>query len=416
MKSNNTSILSAACAIAVCASSAGWMMPVSAKEITDKKTQPTAAVMTAPPDYEREWGSDSLPSPQETVFTTTDIYPDTGHCCEDVTTTSTGLPYYDSPVHSCDEGCTDHCVTTYTTYWRDDSTDYCEDWETAFDLSSTVTTITTTTTYSVPTGTSIEYENLVIKQLPDKVVYQIGEELDLTGGVFEGNGHIVGAEDIYYDWFYALMPRYKNMIDTSEFDSTKPGTYTIYIRGKKAVASFTVTVEEGALETTVTTAASGVVNASLWMEKMPDKTLYFVGDALDLTGALFNGGGTLRDENGQEIYYDWFTTLLEEHPELVYADEFDSTKPGIYTIYVRDEYAEASFDVQVIPALTKESGDANCDGKTTVSDAIMMARIAAEDSSVKITDNGKQYADMDGNGLLSGADTTLLLKMLADLL
>ncbi|MBR5371390.1 MAG: endo-1,4-beta-xylanase, partial [Oscillospiraceae bacterium] len=60
-----------------------------------------------------------------------------------------------------------------------------------------------------------------------------------------------------------------------------------------------------------------------------------------------------------------------------------------------------------------KKGDVNCDGKITVSDAIMLARIVAEDTSVKVTDTGKANAEMDGVEGLSSDDTNELLKTIA---
>ena len=58
-------------------------------------------------------------------------------------------------------------------------------------------------------------------------------------------------------------------------------------------------------------------------------------------------------------------------------------------------------------------GDANCDGKITVSDAIMVARVAAEDVSVKITTEGKENADVTKDGNVNTEDTVEILKYLA---
>ena len=59
------------------------------------------------------------------------------------------------------------------------------------------------------------------------------------------------------------------------------------------------------------------------------------------------------------------------------------------------------------------SGDANQDGKVSVSDAILLARVVAEDTTVTITDTGRQMAELDGKTGLSADDLTILLKMLA---
>lgn len=60
-------------------------------------------------------------------------------------------------------------------------------------------------------------------------------------------------------------------------------------------------------------------------------------------------------------------------------------------------------------------GDANCDKKITVGDAVLLARVAAEDSSAKITDQGKANGDVVADGTITTDDVTLILKYLAGL-
>ena len=64
-------------------------------------------------------------------------------------------------------------------------------------------------------------------------------------------------------------------------------------------------------------------------------------------------------------------------------------------------------------AKATKPGDVNGDGKITVSDAIILARVAAEDVTVKITDEGRLNAELDGNTGLTIDDLTELLKMIA---
>ena len=88
-----------------------------------------------------------------------------------------------------------------------------------------------------------EYYSIYIDKLPTKTVYQIGEELDITGTKIYGSytdGEFVG------DIFSTDLARYPEngmmSLDTSEFDNTKAGTYTIYVHYGTAKASFEVTV------------------------------------------------------------------------------------------------------------------------------------------------------------------------------
>ena len=61
------------------------------------------------------------------------------------------------------------------------------------------------------------------------------------------------------------------------------------------------------------------------------------------------------------------------------------------------------------------SGDVNGDGNITVSDAIMLARIVAEDITVSVTEEGKRNADLNASGAPDADDVTLLLRRLAGL-
>ena len=64
-------------------------------------------------------------------------------------------------------------------------------------------------------------------------------------------------------------------------------------------------------------------------------------------------------------------------------------------------------------------GDANCSGESdvskrvTVADAILVARVKAEDTKAKITDAGKANADVNGNDGIDDEDLTILLQYLA---
>ncbi|MBR5372460.1 MAG: endo-1,4-beta-xylanase [Oscillospiraceae bacterium] len=58
------------------------------------------------------------------------------------------------------------------------------------------------------------------------------------------------------------------------------------------------------------------------------------------------------------------------------------------------------------------AGDVNQDGNVTVSDAILLARIVAEDTSASVTDKGREMAELDGETGLTVDDLTALLKQL----
>lgn len=62
------------------------------------------------------------------------------------------------------------------------------------------------------------------------------------------------------------------------------------------------------------------------------------------------------------------------------------------------------------------AGDINLDSAIDVSDAVLLARFCAEDSEAVITAQGKQNADLDYDGSITGEDVITILKMIAKLI
>lgn len=274
--------------------------------------------------------------------------------------------------------------------------------------------------------------HLEMVSFPDKTVYRIGEELDLTGAVFTSN----------YDYQNEKVTDHMDMVDPWYFDNTTPGEYMIkiYDYHNGSMTGFYVTVvdddaesttvssqpvtepDEITAETTTTTTTTTATRPSgtvieyenLYIKKLPNKVLYQTGEELDVTGGVFEGNGHIT--GAEDIYYDWFMADMVRYSNMIDSSEFDNTTPGIYTIYLKGKKGKTSFEVQVIPKITEESGDANGDSKRTVADAILMARVNAEDATAVISETGKQRADLDGINGLTSEDLTLLLQILAGLI
>ena len=68
------------------------------------------------------------------------------------------------------------------------------------------------------------------------------------------------------------------------------------------------------------------------------------------------------------------------------------------------------------PAFKYNPGDVNADGSVTVADAVLLARVAAEDATATISEEGKTNAELDGKEGLSSEDLTMLLKYLAGII
>ena len=61
-------------------------------------------------------------------------------------------------------------------------------------------------------------------------------------------------------------------------------------------------------------------------------------------------------------------------------------------------------------------GDTDCSGSVDILDAVLLARVAAEDTNCGITDQGKMNADVTRDGAVKTDDLTKLLKFLASLI
>ena len=64
--------------------------------------------------------------------------------------------------------------------------------------------------------------------------------------------------------------------------------------------------------------------------------------------------------------------------------------------------------------LDQNSGDLTLDTEINVLDAVMLARLVVEDTSVEVTDAGRSNADINSDGKIKSDDLAALLKILAD--
>ena len=184
-----------------------------------------------------------------------------------------------------------------------------------------------------------------ITSLPKKLTYQIGEELDLTGGTGYGIWTEIGDEP-----FIASLSQFH--VNASEFDSSTPGVYPVYVSftqdGRSVSDGFLVTVEEPE-ETTLPTTGKPSEKIFFNITQTPDKVVYKTGEALDLTGGKAFAGGEYDDGSGNVMCWDAF-----EQPMTYYtvdASEFNNTRPGTYKIYLtckgQLESKTISFEVRV---------------------------------------------------------------------
>jgi hypothetical protein len=128
--------------------------------------------------------------------------------------------------------------------------------------------------------------------------------------------------------------------------------------------------------------------------------------------------------NGQSSYCVNYAVFVKPLPQAVTTaaettvTTTETTTTETTTTVTTTETTEAAsaFEItETTAAPTLLSGDVNCDGTVTVSDAILLARIVAEDTAAKVSDIGLLNAELDGVSGLSADDTVLLLKQIAGL-
>lgn len=153
--------------------------------------------------------------------------------------------------------------------------------------------------------------------------------------------------------------------------------------------------------TTQTVAATADATAATGTGTVPKTLSLENGSQFEITGAGENVTFRSADKNVAVVSPAGVITAIGE---------------GVTIISV--VYEDGSVDqisVKVTPFVNHLPGDINEDGKVTVSDAILLARIVAEDQTVKVSDQGLKNADINGKDAITADDTTLLLKMIAGL-
>lgn len=138
-------------------------------------------------------------------------------------------------------------------------------------------------------------------------------------------------------------------------------------------------------------------------------------DASGFNGPLYDTG---------EDYYAGYLLRLDDdfyprNPEQA-GTAPDITKAAHMAAYL-DKYAGVDFGIWIeLPSKwvtsPPELGDVNLDSTIDVSDAVLLARFCAEDSEAVITAQGKQNADLDYDGSITGQDVITILKMIAKLI
>ncbi|MCQ2458987.1 MAG: bacterial Ig-like domain-containing protein [Ruminococcus sp.] len=170
----------------------------------------------------------------------------------------------------------------------------------------------------------------------------------------------------------------------------------------------------------------------LGIDKLPTKTVYEIGEPLELDGGYASGhvqtaGGAFGDTFSQPFTSTFFK---------IDASEFDNTKAGTYTIKISYGTATQTFEVTVNPPKTTNTtdgnttdkstlvGDSNLDEVVNISDAVLIMQALANPSkygitgtdATHITAQGMKNADCDGSDDgMTNADALTIQKFVLGL-
>ena len=215
---------------------------------------------------------------------------------------------------------------------------------------------------------------IIINKHPTKTTYFVGQPLDITGLELTAN---------YDDGSTAKVT---SGFTTSGFDSSKEGTSTVTVSYGGKSTTFDVTIKNKSL-------------TSISVSKEPNKTVYLVGQSLDIAGLEINAN---YDDGSNETLSSGFLT-----------SGFDSSTAGLKTITVTYRDKLTAFEVTVEELTSLLLGDTDGDGAVTIIDATYIQRQLA---NIPIPfDFIDAIADTDEDGSITIIDATYIQRWLANL-
>ena len=316
--------------------------------------------------------------------------------------------------------------------------------------SSTPQSTTTTATTSSSTQTSLNthpiYQFEKVISYPTKTVYNCGEELDFSG--LEFIGYYGTASQTYDDRYirrdYWVEKKVVEVDGTShdykEFPSLPAGDYKVSILGnyysdggynscRGIDISYMITIHDDyPMETThVTYKFDKVIS-------YPTQTVYSCGQELDLSGLELTGVSkrgetfTYNTYDGDYYSYKLSVKITDDEGNSYRTEDFSDLPVGEYTVNltgsVGDYYhynlcndVEISYNVTITEGgsstgtTTKnKKGDANCDGKVSVADAVAILQSIGNPDKFELNTQGRVNADVDGIVGITANDALMIKK------
>ena len=123
----------------------------------------------------------------------------------------------------------------------------------------------------------------------------------------------------------------------------------------------------------------------------------------------------LKENLYETDYIEWSDYQITPDESMSFAEQFalvadlyeaTGIRPTLSFFFDTEQLALGQNALEI-------AGDANCDNVVDVSDAVLLARLCAEDAAVQISEDGMKNADVNADGTLSSDDVIALLKMIA---
>lgn len=212
-----------------------------------------------------------------------------------------------------------------------------------------------------------ELIGLTLKSEPDKLIYNQGEELELSGMSVFAVYSDKTEQDVTKD------------VTVSGYDPNTSGIQTVTVYYKNMSTAFRVTVND----------QNQIQSVSL--NTLPDKTFYFSGEALSTDGLSLK----IQYVSGKtEVVHDGFTVT-----------GFDTEKLGEQMLTVTYDKFKAYYRVKVLLL-----GDVNLDSRVTVEDITLLQKYRC--CIVDLSDEQLSVSDTDWDGKCTIRDATRIQRYL----
>ena len=226
------------------------------------------------------------------------------------------------------------------------------------------------------------------------------KDLTVTSKTYDGSAHwsIRYKDDADTEYYYGLSVL-ASSLEVDPLDCEIGDVYTFAIYNDYMVVP---------LEKQEVSESYGI-----GVSKLPDKTVYQLGEELDLSGLRLNGSYT-RGELVACIMNEDYYELLESNVSIeVDTSMFDNTKAGTYSITVMYGNAKDSFTVDVLDT-EPASGDVNNDGNFVLSDVVLLHKYLIDVPDTNFVN--WQAADFCKDGRLDAFDLVLMKKAVIETL